>query len=315
MDLEGTWRAVEADDDLRRTWLDPASDDLGHWVAVPVPGHWRSTPEFAASDGPLLYRVDFDHPEPAPDERLWLCFDGLFYQGDVWLDGGYVGDTEGYFFRHAFEVTEACRDRSAHVLGVELACSPPSDRTQKSAITGEFQDSHSIDPAWNPGGIWRPVRLERSGPIRIIHSRILCADAASSRAHVRFRVVLDAAEAGEIMLRSTVGGVEMIDHRRVAAGENQVTWTMRIDDPALWWPHALGAPTLLEATVEVTALPDALADATPDEARQAGVPPSHRISHRIGLRQVRLTNWNLSVNGERLFLKGVNAGPTRRELG
>ena len=36
----------------------------------PCPGHWRSHPEFAASDGPLLYRRRFEHaaaaPRPAP---------------------------------------------------------------------------------------------------------------------------------------------------------------------------------------------------------------------------------------------------------
>ena len=52
----------------------------------------------------------------------WLVLDGIFYQGDIWLDGGYVGDTEGYFFPHEFEVTEALSRRSEHLLGVEAAC-------------------------------------------------------------------------------------------------------------------------------------------------------------------------------------------------
>ena len=39
--------------------------------------------------------------------RSWLVLDGLFYEGDVWLDGSYLGATEGYFFPHWFEVTDA----------------------------------------------------------------------------------------------------------------------------------------------------------------------------------------------------------------
>ena len=39
-------------------------------------------------------------PPAAADRRWWLRFDGLFYQGDVWLDGTYLGDTEGYFSPH-----------------------------------------------------------------------------------------------------------------------------------------------------------------------------------------------------------------------
>jgi beta-mannosidase len=94
MDLCGTWQAREADEELRRTWLDV--DDGGRdWEAIEVPSHWRTTPAFAGSDGPLLYTRRFEHDRPGPDERLWVVLDGLFYQGDVWLDGAYVGDTEG----------------------------------------------------------------------------------------------------------------------------------------------------------------------------------------------------------------------------
>ena len=104
MDLSGTWRAAVADEALRRSFADrDGADDA--WEDVPVPGHWRSVPAFAGSDGPLLYRRRFDADAPAPGERAWLVLDGLFYPGDVWLDGAYLGDTEGYFIRHTFEVT------------------------------------------------------------------------------------------------------------------------------------------------------------------------------------------------------------------
>ena len=42
---------------------------------------------------------------------------------------------------------------------------------------------------------------------------------------------------------------------------------------------------------------------------------SHRAAVRTGLRQVRMRNWIATVNGERLFLKGSNQGPTRMALG
>src|SRR5262245_46121400 len=118
-ELTDGWRAAVADDLLRRTYVDPAFDD-GAWAPIAVPSHWRSTPAFADADGPLLYRCRFDATGPADGRRAWLTFDGLFYQGDVWLDGGYLGDTEGYFVPHAFEVTEALRDRGEHALAVEL---------------------------------------------------------------------------------------------------------------------------------------------------------------------------------------------------
>ncbi|MCU1351062.1 MAG: putative glycosidase [Acidimicrobiales bacterium] len=298
MDLGGTWLATEADDDLRRTWLDDPDDD--RWAPIDVPGHWRSTPAFAASNGPLLYRTTFDHPTPVGDERWWLTLDGLFYLGDVWLDGGYVGDTEGYFFPHTFEVTDQLAARSEHRLGVEVTCGPEIDRAAKRNITGSFQHAESGDPDINPGGIWRPVRLERTGPVRIRHLRVLCRDAEAARATVAFRAVLDAAEAGDVVLRSSVGGVDVVDERALAAGENQIEWTITVPDPDLWWPHALGDQPRSDVVVEV-ALPDGTV--------------SHRRERRIGLRSVDLRAWVLHVNGERLFVKGVDQGPARLALG
>ena len=367
MELGGPWQAALADDELRRSWLDdddPPSDarlpdeappteapggPAGRWADISVPGHWRSTKAFADAEGPLLYRTRFDHPGPQGDERWWLRFEGVFYQGDVWLDGGYVGDTEGYFFPHTFEVTEALTARREHTLGVEVTCSPQGDPSNKRNITGAFQDNDTGGADHNPGGIWRSVSLERTGPVRIRHLRVLCREANETRATVRFRAVLDAAVAGEVTLRSAVGAVELVDQRRLAAGENQVEWQIRVDRPNLWWPHALGDQPLYDVVVEVTpsageghrdddaADPAAaedqsvLADGPGDEddatelptapttARRSTPSPdgpavSHRITRRIGLRQIHLRAWVLHVNGERLFLKGADQGPSRLAL-
>ncbi len=297
MELSGTWQAVVADDELRRTWLD--EPDSPSWEPIDVPGHWRSTPAFAETDGPLLYRTRFDHDRPTAGERSWLVLDGVFYQGDVWLDGGYVGDTEGYFFPHQFEVTEALRGRTEHLLGVEATCARPADRTAKRNITGVFQHWDCLDPDWNPGGLWRAVRLERTGPVRIRHLRVTCREADEASAVVAFRAVLDAAEPAETTIRATVGDTDWSEQRHVAAGENQVEWTITITRPDLWWPHALGGQAMHDVTVEV-----GLADGGTSDRRE----------RRIGLRQVSMRNWIFQVNGERMFLKGSNQGPTRMAL-
>jgi beta-mannosidase len=308
MDLGGAWRATIADEDRRRTWLDDDGD--AGWDPVSVPGHWRHDADFADADGPLLYRTRFEHDGPArDDERWWLRFDGVFYQGDVWLDGAYVGDTEGYFFPHTFEVTEALAAQREHVLGVDVTCSSPGDRTTKRNLTGSFQHAGYVDPGWNPGGIWRPVTLERTGPVRIRHLRVRCRDASDALATVAFRAVIDSAEGADVVLRSCVGEVEVLDRRRLAAGENQVEWAIGIDQPRLWWPHALGEQPLHDVTVEVTVVPDG------EEAPAPDAEPSHALHRRIGLRQVHLRNWILHLNGERLFAKGANLTPTRAALG
>lgn len=311
LSLDGTWRAAVADESLRRAYPDPDFDDSG-WEDLPVPGHWRSAPAFAASDGPLLARRRFELDATALEEwgeqpaqqRRWLVLDGVFYTSDVWLDGAYLGDTEGYFFPHAFEVTRELAARSEHVLAIEVACAPQRERTRKRNLTGVFQHWDLLDQNFNPGGIWRPVRIETSGPLRIKHSRIVCRDAREDAASVSLRAVLDATDPAVTTIRTRVidhrgrEAVEVVRDQPVAIGENRLEWTVTVPDPALWWPWSLGDQPLYTIELDVL-IGDRLSD---------------RIRRSVGLRRVALDNWIFSVNGERLFLKGTNQGPNRVAL-
>ena len=138
-----------------------------------------------------MYRKDFELDVPNEGERRFIVVDGLFYQGDVWLDGAYLGDPEGYFIHHAYDITALASLDTEHVLAVGATCSPQRDKKAKRNITGVFQHWDCIDPDFNPGGIWRGVRIERSGPVRIDALRVLCRDANEARANVRLSARLD----------------------------------------------------------------------------------------------------------------------------
>jgi beta-mannosidase len=304
MELGDRWRATEATDELRRVFPDPDLRD-DEWTPVAVPGHWRSTPEFAASNGPLLYRCRFETPASArPERRLWIQLDGIFYDGDVWLDKSYLGVTEGYFFPHTFEVTEAVAERSEHLLAVEVACDPPIDGRAKRKLIGTFEHSDYLDQRWNPGGIWRPVHLLESGPVRIDRLRVQCPEATEERATVDLRAALDASRAVTAVVVTTLARpdgrpvAEWRNERPLAAGANQVDWRLAIDRPELWWPAALGDQPLYDLCVRIEV------DEELSDCRQV----------RTGLRQIRMRNFIASVNGERMFLKGADQGPTRRAL-
>jgi beta-mannosidase len=302
MDLSGRWRALIAEDELRRSATGLEVDDA-QWEPVAVPGHWRSTPAFADTDGPLLYRTRFDL-DPAPENRRqWLVLEGIFYQADVWFDGVYLGDPEGYFFPHSFDVTSIARLGREHSLAVEVACAPQRDKTAKRNLTGVFQHWDALDPEWNPGGLWRPVRLVETGPVRIEWLRVLCRDANVDRASLVLRATLDTDAPRTVRLRTTVGNYVQRDRSQVLArGANEVEWTVGVDNPSLWWPWTMGPQDMIDVQVEVF---------TEDDAEAA----SDTATRRTGLRQVALENWKLSVNGERLFVKGANHGPTRMALG
>ncbi len=295
--LPGPWRAVEADETLRRDF--PLEDlDDGDWPEVTVPGAWRSTPQFAESDGPLLYRTRFSTRTPEPDRRTFLEFAGVTFQGDVWLDGSYLGPTEGSFIPHLLEVTEPVRSRSDHLLAVEATCPPIGNPDEKRTLTGTTQGGRGIAP-WNPGGIGRPVRLRETGPIPLLHVRVVCTRATESVATLAFRAVVHADRPRAAVFHTRVLGIDHRHRQPLAGGENRVEWSVRVPRPPLWWPAEMGDQPLHDVELEV---------ATEDGR------VSDRVVRRTGFRSVRMQDHVWSINGERLFLRGAIVPPLDRDL-
>jgi beta-mannosidase len=301
-DLSGTWRLREAEGDLHSRFLEPAFDD-SDWIEATVPGHWRSVEGLEHSDGPVLYRRSFQ-VEPAKDARSFLVLEGVFYYGDVWLDGAYLGATEGYFAPHAFEVTDALAAGGDHVLAIEVACPPERDGPTKRMVTGVFSHWDNLDPTWNPGGLWRPAGIVTTGPVRLARLRALCTEATEDRGRLTLDLTLDAAAGpatARLRARLTGPGVDHAAERdqTLAAGENHLSWTLEVDRPPRWWPWRYGDQPLCDLEVDVEI------DGAGSDTRRL----------RTAFREVRVDNWRFHVNGERIFVMGSNQGPNRMALG
>lgn len=305
LDLGGHWRAGVADEELRRTWYSDDFDDAG-FVDVTVPGHWQDDDAFGANNDPVLYRRRFSTLTPGPDTRAWLQLDGICTQGDIWLDDTYLGNTDGAWVPHRFEITGLAAERNEHVLGVEVTSPASTDRVAQRALLGTWQDGPYVHSGWNPGGIWRPVRIHRTGPVAITGHRVLCTAATPSRAAVTVTCVIDSVAAIEVRIRTTVDGLDDERVQPLARGRNSVTSTIEVPDPRLWWPRELGEQPLSDVVVEIGVR-------APDE--RDGWMTSDGLATRIGLRQVAMRNWICTINGESLFLKGILAGPAAHALG
>jgi beta-mannosidase len=304
--LDGEWLAMAAAETNRLAVGDPDLDD-SDWLPTNVPGHWRDSLHLANAES-VLYRHRFSMQEPAQGRRRWLSIDGLFYQGDVWLDGAYLGDTEGYFVQHVFDITDRQLASTDHLLAIEATCAKIGDPDQKRNITGTLQDSNHLDIDANPGGLWRNVRVEETGPVRIDGLRVLVLEAEPDRAIVRLTAELDARGNHNAIIRTCIdpaadraGSGESALHENehvLAAGRNTVEWHIAVEQPELWWPHSLGDQPLYDVRLEVI---------VDDEV-------SHTRKRRTGMRRFEMHHWVASINGERLFLKGTNLAPTKLDM-
>ena len=270
--LTDEWVAVPADDELRRAFAEPDLDERG-WEPINVPGHWRSTPPSPAATARALPDLVRPGPGSPPTGDAWLRFDGLFYQGDVWLDGTYLGDTEGYFAPHTFEVTEhAAGPSRAHARrrGDVLAADRPHDQAEH----------HRRLPALGllrPGV--EPRRHLAAGPRRARPGRSAsagsppCVEANADRAVLAFSAELDAAAGVDAHIRTTVGAVDHGADHTLATGSNAVEWTVTVDRPRLWWPCAGRASRSSRSR------------SRSDRATPAGSSVSDRRRFRTGLRR------------------------------
>jgi beta-mannosidase len=293
VDLTGTWRATAADEELRRRFHLPEFDADG-WESLEIPGHWTDLASLRDATS-VLHCHSFEHTLPPSDGgRSWLELDGITYQGDVWLDGDYLGDTEGSFIRHAFDVTDAVRDRSEHNLAIEVNCSPAGSDGKRRSLLGVQEGGNDMVAATNPGGVWAPVRLRHTGPVRLGELRAICIAADDRSATIAVRAVLETTTARSVKILTDIAGVRHdLDHS-LAVGHNEVEWSIEVPDPDLWWPRHLGDQPLYELDVRV-------------ETRTGEVSDQHGL--RIGLRTVKVRRWQFQLNGEQFFIKGINTGP------
>jgi len=299
--LPGPWRAYATDDQLRRDFIESDFDD-SHWLPVTVPGHWAEQPKLASRRS-VLHRTMFTLPTDidATGGRHWLVFDGIWQSADVWLDGAYLGPTDGWFKRNEFDITEQIRSNAdgPHVLAVEVMSPRPTIDGPTRSLNGIFDDRDVVGHE-NMGGIWQPVRIVSTGSVRMSKTRVICSEASAASAKLHLRSVVLSQESQSVKITTTIrppGGAPPIvttrDHD-LASGETVLEWDVLVSDPELWWPWELGEQPLYRITVSVET-----------NGSISGI-----WERTVGLRHVRMKNFTLWINGERLFARGVDVWPT-----
>jgi beta-mannosidase len=274
------------------------------WLPATVPGHWQQIPALAGHAGKVVYRCRFAvapsalSPQPAALGRHWLRLNGIFYRSRVYLNGVDLGPHEGYFIPHEVEVTGLLQPENT--LLVEVDCPDERDKLGKTMITGVFSHWDCLDPRANPGGIWLPVEIHGSGPLRLQHARLLTLACDERFAQIRFDLELEAAAHGHVTIRlrftprTFEGEPQLFEQRRpLRRGPQDVGGLIKLRDPRLWWTHDLGRPELYDVSVELLS----------DEG------PSDTACLTYGARSFELRNWIPHLNGVRFLVKGNNYPP------
>lgn len=298
--------------------------------AVPDPNYADNTEQISESyfHSDFWYRTTFTTPRRDANGRVWLCFDGINWKAEVYVNGSRIGQIDGAFQRARFDVTSHLLP-SGNTVAVLLHCNDhfggvkekTSEFTQyNGGILGADNPTFHASIGWDwittvrgrNMGLWNDVYLDVDRGIHLsdpyVETTLSLPDtAATLRPHVFVKNYTSKPVTGT--LRGFIANVEFAEQVSLAAGEEKEI-IFRPEDHAqlrnvrlpLWWPNGYGTPILhLSGYTFVT-----------DGQEMV------KLSYNTGLKQVTYkdidTRLTMYVNGRRFIPLGGNWGFDEQNL-
>ena len=316
LDLDGRWRFAFDPGDAGPAdgWMLAGFDD-GRWQVAEVPLPWDlyDTPGFggydgsgygtgtAFRDGYAWYRVGFGVPGTWSGRFVKVCFLGVNYAASVYLNGTLVGEHEGGHTPFALDASAALRPGAPNLLAVRVYRRPwyRPGTTGPAAISSDTELPHKPVDYWPYAGLTRGVFIEATTQVTVSklitsarHGRLAAAAVVFNHGAgpARRRVVLDPG--------ADTGGAPVSRDVTLAPGEVRV---VRADLPipgARPWSPA--TPRLYRLTARLD--DDGTVAGGPGET----APAADSLAVRYGMRTVEVAGGRLCLNGEPVFLKGLN---------
>lgn len=305
--LSGTWKFFwkKGVPELDKRFTAADFDDSS-WEDITVPGVWQfqkdyTSPWYYANSFPncistdkkkipsidvagqeiAAHRTVFTLPESfAEDREIFLHFGAVKSGLEVYVNGKYVGYSQGTFTPHEFDVTKFVK----------------AGENQLTAIVYRYTDGTYLEDQdmWSLCGICREVYVY-SEPKQTLRDFYVTTDLVNdyTDADLTFEAFIrDYSAAGKTvefeatLLRNgkavSVGKTELITR----AGENKAVFKKRIEKPDLWSSEKPNLYTLL------------LCIRCENKATYKAV--------RIGFKQVEIKGEKILVNGQPLLIRGTN---------
>jgi beta-mannosidase len=270
-----------------------ANEDLQHWVGE---SDWE-------------YRTTV-LVETGGHERVDLVFEGLDTVATVSLGGEVILQAQNMHRIHRIDITRFA-DGIERALVVRFAA-PTTWAADRAARLGDLPNPYdqpynvvrkmaaNFGWDWAPrlttSGIWRPVWIERWSTARLAAVRPSVDVADDGTGVVDLVVEIDRATDAPVEVVAGVAGATAV----VAVPPGVTVARLRIEVPDVerWWPRGRGGQVRYPLAVEL----------------RDGVTLLDRIEQRVGFRTVGVdstpdadgSRWAVVVNGERVWVRGVN---------
>lgn len=291
------------------------------------------------------YKKEFVLPTSAKENSLLLHFDGIDYFAKIWLNGKLLGTHEGIFGGPVVDITKEVifgkkNDLIVEVISANYNRPDYESRKPGKIVKGWFLTGGSaMEPYFNLG-MWRGVRIEMIPRYHLERPFLFTKELNGDQAEIGFSVELFAGtNSKDYILRPRENKqlidysnpktaplnrpvndklkvvLELIDQEGVAYNREFTPYAIEgrcwleesftLDKPKLWYPNGMGAPDYYKARVTLL-VNERKTDCIEfdfgvrkiEQRRSAGIRTNDRWH-----------DWQFIVNGQSIFIKGVNWMP------
>jgi beta-glucuronidase len=292
--LDGAWMMRPDPDEIgvESGWPDDAGVGPG-WREVEVPSTWNAPgSELADYRGVVWYARRFTAEPPTPQAAgrfPRLGFQAVSLRSEVWLNGQRLGSREGGYTPFYFDAGRAIRRAGENLLVVRV-----DNRLSDASLPPRLSDDYR--PSWGEyGGIHRGVRLEWLPLQYIFKVRVRTSRSGEDDATLRV----------EVFSHHRGGAPPFVLDLVVLDPEGRSVASVSASDPGSTGNEEV------ERHVFTVELPEARFYGPEDPALYlVGLTLTqgdlrHRVALKTGLREVGVAGGALTLNGERILLRGV----------
>ena len=314
------------------SWIDPESGAGVHLLA-PVPGEAEHALEKAHLFGDCLppdkmdailplapitweYSRTFETPKFSEGDSVFLVFDGINCNAEVFLNGSQILSCQNSFLRYEADVTSFLRHggRENHLLVRILPDNSNEAKSDSSVMPYVGRGGNIRKPrccwGWDNApdlparGIWRDVSLQIRPPVRLeevyFYTRQLLADQADIG--IQWTIHVPADDLAGLQIQYTLQYGDTISLEGIQPVYRRFgTIHVALPTPHLWWPVDCGDPCLYRLTVNV--------------CLEGKVLDSY--SQEVGVRVIELKRtdvinekgegkFHFYVNGTPVYIRGTN---------
>lgn len=216
-------------------------------------------PESSPYRNSWYFRKEFYLEKIYHEKKLWLCFNGINYSANLWINGSLFKSKEefkGTFRRFCFDVSEVMKSSVKNVIELEIFPPSPTD------LSISWADWNPYPPDKNMG-IWQDVFLLVTGDIRLENAVAFSSlNESMSQASLEVRVFAYNANINptkfSLIAMIEGDGCKIQIKKPISLGpkerkeiylDKEEFSELVLNEPRLWWPSHYGEPYLYKLSL------------------------------------------------------------------